>query len=453
MTRRPARSAPAAGATFPALLRRRLDRELPVAVAGDGCWLVAADGRRWIDAAGGALVANLGHGPDFLDEIAAAMAEAARSVGYVNGTQFTNPWAERLAEALAAHLPGELRHSYFLSSGSEAIEAAAKLARQVQLDRGEPGRWKVISLVPSYHGNTLGALALSGREHARAPFAPMLPDFPRIAGPDPYRYPEEVDAAADRLEEEILRQGAETVAAFLAEPVGGSSTGARVPPPGYFPRIREICDRHGVLWIADEIMSGLGRTGHWFACERSGALPDVMVLGKGLAAGCAPLSAVVATGEIVATVARARGGFVHAQTYTHLPSSTAAGLATVAILERERLVDRVAAIAARFFVALEDLRRHPWVGDVRGTGLLAGIELVADRATKRPFARSAKLAERVTAAAFERGLVVWPNTGHVDGDGDLLMLGPPFAITAAEIDEIVLRLARALDDVATEEEA
>jgi hypothetical protein len=451
MTRRPADPASDAGAALPALLRRRLDRELPAVVAGDGCWLVADDGRRWLDAAGGAIVANLGHGPDYLDEIAAAMAEAARSVGYVNGTQFTHPWAERLAEALAPHLPGDLRHSYFLSSGSEAVEAAVKLARQFQLDRGEGGRWKVIALDPSYHGNTLGALALSGRESARAPFAPMLPDFPRIPGPDPYRHPEQIVGAADRLEQEILRQGPETVAAFLAEPVGGSSTGARVAPPGYFPRIREICDRHGVVWIADEVMSGMGRTGRWFACERVGAIPDLMVLGKGLAAGCAPLSAVVATAEIVATVARARGGFVHAQTYTHLPSSTAAGLATVGILERERLVERVGTLGSRFFVALEALREHPWVGDVRGAGLLAGVELVADRATKRPFARASKIAERVTAAAFARGLVIWPNTGHAGGDGDLLMLGPPFLVTAAEIDEIALRLRRALDDVAREE--
>ncbi|GMU64307.1 MAG: hypothetical protein AMXMBFR36_05810 [Acidobacteriota bacterium] len=442
-----------AGATYPALLRRRLDRELPAAVAGDGCWLVAADGRRWLDASGGAIVANLGHGPRFLDEVGAAMAEAASAVGYVNGTQFTNPWAERLAEALVPHLPGALRHSYFLSSGSEAVEAAAKLARQVQLDRGESGRWKVISLDPSYHGNTLGALALSGRDSARAPFAPMLVDFPRIPGPDPYRHPDEIEHAADRLEEEILRQGAGTVAAFLAETVGGSSTGARVTPPGYFSRVREICDRHGVLWIADEVMCGMGRTGRWFACERVGAVPDLMVLGKGLAAGCAPLAAVVASSEIVSTVARARGGFVHAQTYTHLPASTAAGLATVAILERERLVERAGALGPRLFVALEPLREHPWVGDVRGVGLLAGVELVADRATKRPFPRAARIAERVTAAAFARGLVVWPNTGHVAGEGDLLMLGPPFLVTAAELDEIALRLRKALDDIATEVEA
>ncbi len=426
------------------LFYRRLDRRLPRAVRAEGCWIEDENGRRYLDGSGGALVANLGHG---VPEVAEAMAEATRTVGYINGTQFTNLWAEELAATLARHLPGELRYSYFLSSGSEAIEAAVKLARQVQLDRGEGARWKVISLLPSYHGNTLAALALSGREHARAPFAPLLIDFPRVPGPDPYRDPAGAEHAAEWLEEEIVRQGPETVAAFLAEPIGGSSTGARVPPPGYFPRVREICDRYGLLWIADEVLCGSGRTGRWFACEHVGALPDLMVLGKGLNGGAAPLSALVATSAVVETVARARGAFLHAQTYSHTPAICAAGLATLRILEQRRLVERVAALEPFFFSALESVRQHPWVGDVRGRGLLAGVELVADRESRRPFPRSARVAERAVAACFERGLIVWPNVGHFGGEGDLLMLGPPFTISEEEIGELALRLRSALDDL------
>jgi adenosylmethionine-8-amino-7-oxononanoate aminotransferase len=436
----------------PALFRRKLDRDVRRAVAADGCWITDENGKRYLDASGGAMVANLGHGGEFARRIASAMAEATQSPGYVNGTQFTNPWAEELAEALAGHLPVPLRHSYFLASGSEAVEAAVKLARQVQIDRGEAGRWKVISLQPSYHGNTLAALALSGREHARAPFAPMLPNFPRIDGPDAYRDPEGVESAADRLEEAILKEGSPTVAAFLAESIGGSSTGARVPPRSYFRRIREICDRHGVLWIADEVMCGMGRTGKWFACEHFDAVPDLMVLGKGLNAGAVPLSAVVATSEIVETVAKARGGFVHAQTYSHTPAICAAGLETVKILEEERLVERVAELQSTFFETLALVSKDCWVGDLRGKGFLAGVELVADGASKRPFARSARVAERVTDAAFERGLIVWPNVGHIPGgewkgQGDILMLGPPFTITEDEMNEVARRLLAAIEDV------
>jgi len=440
---------PPAAAGYPQspLFYRRLDRRFRRAVRAEGCWIEDETGRRYLDGSGGALVANLGHG---VPEVADAMADATRTLGYVNGTQFTNRWAEELAVTLERHLPGELRYSYFLGSGSEAVEAAVKLARQAQLDRGEARRWKVVTLVPSYHGNTLAALSLSGREHARAPFAPLLVDFPRISGPDPYRDPENAVRAADLLEEEILRQGPETVAAFLAEPIGGSSTGARVPPPGYFPRVREICDRHGVLWIADEVLCGCGRTGRWFASEHVGAAPDIMVLGKGLNSGAAPLSAVVATPAVVESVAHARGAFLHAQTYVHAPAICAAGLATVRLLEERRLVERVAALEPRFFAALERVRDHPWVGDVRGRGLLAGIELVADRASRRPFPRAARVAERAVEACFERGLIVWPNVGHVAGEGDLLMLGPPFTISEEEIDELAQRLRAALDDLGRE---
>ncbi len=432
------------------LFYRRLDRAYRCAVRAEGCWIEDESGRRYLDGSGGSLVANLGHG---VPEIAEAMAAATRELTYVNGTQFTNRWAEELAAALARHLPEPLRFSYFLASGSEAIEAAVKLARQFFVDTDRPGKWKVLSLVPSYHGNTLTALALGGREHYRAPFAPLLLDFPRVPAPDPYRDPDGASAATELLAAEIERQGPETVAAVLAEPIGGAASGARVPPPDYFAGVRALCDRHQILWIADEVLTGMGRTGRWFGCEHFGVTPDILVLGKGLNAGAAPLSAVVATPAIVDAVARGHGAFLHAQTYSHTPAICAAGAATVRLLEERRLVERVAALEPVFFSALDALRGHPWVGDVRGKGLLAGIELVADRGAKRCFPRAARIAERITERAFERGLIVWPNVGHHRGEGDLLMLGPPFTVSEAEIGEIVQRLGAALAEVAAADSA
>ena len=404
------------------MLLRRLDRELPVAVSAEGSWIVGADGRRWLDASGGAVVANLGHD---LDDIADAVAAEIRSLGYINGTQFTTRAAEQLAAELVARLPPELGYVYFLSSGSEAIEAAVKLARQYQVELGRTGRWKVISRLPSYHGNTLAALALSGREHYRALYEPLLLPFPRIPAPDPLRRPGHPATTGEAVEREIVHQGPDSVAAFLAEPVGGSSAGAVVPPPEYWPRVADACRRHGVLWIADEVLCGMGRTGRWFAFERFGATPDLIVLGKGLNAGAVPLSAVIVRREIVATLARGRGAFQHAQTYSHHPALCAAGLATVRRLERDRLVERAAALEPALLGALRPLREHAAVADVRGVGLLAAVELVADRRTLAPFPRSERVAERLAEAAFDEGLLVWPNAGNVDGVvGDLVVVAP-----------------------------
>jgi adenosylmethionine-8-amino-7-oxononanoate aminotransferase len=305
-------------------------------------------------------------------------------------------------------LPEPLFYSYFLASGSEAVEAAVKLARQYHLESGRPGKWKVISRTPSYHGNTLAALALSGREHYRRIYGPLLLDFPRIPGPDTYRHPRSPASTGEALEAEILRQGPDTVAAFLFEPIVGSSAGAMVPSRAYHDRVREICRRHDVLLIADEVLCGMGRTGRWLACDHYDLVPDILVLGKGLNGGVAPLSAVVAQRRIVDTLAAGSGYFNHAQTYSHTPVICAAGLATLRYLKRERLVERCAALEDTFLGALESLRGLAVVGDVRGKGLLAGIELVADGATGRPLPRAERWAERFTADAFERGLVVWP---------------------------------------------
>lgn len=423
---------------------RRLDREYPSAVSASGATIRDSEGKTYIDASGGAMVANVGHG---VAEMAAEIAAAA-TIGYVSSAQFTHPIVEELAAKLAALTPEPLAYSYFLCSGSEAIEASVKLARQYWVERGVESKWKVVSRVPSYHGNTLTALSLSGREHYRKVFAPLLTDFPRIPGPDIYRHPESKASTGEALEEEILRQGPDTVAAFLAETIVASSSGAMVPAPGYYETVRQVCERYDVLFIADEVVCGMGRTGKWFGFEHYDVLPDLVVLGKGLNGGIAPLSAVIATRDIAETIARGSGGFVHGQTYSHTPVICAAGLATIRHLEREHLVERCAAMEGEFFKRLDSLRSFQAVGDVRGIGLLAGVEFVADRNTKEPFARAERFAERFTDAAFEEGLILWPNVAHVDGErGDLVMIAPPFAIELEEIDEIVARFSQALEKV------
>ncbi len=422
---------------------RRLDREFPLAVRAEGCWIEDESGRRYLDAVGGAFVVNAGHG---VAEIAAAIGEQAARLAYVNGTQFTHAAAEELAAELAEILPEPLRYSYFLSSGSEAVEAAVKLARQVQVERGRPGRWKVLSRSPSYHGNTLAALALSGREHYRKTYGPLLLDLPRFPAPDPYRHPGCPACTGEALAEAIAREGAETIAAVIVEPIGGSSTGAVVPSSDYYRRLMELCRENDILLIADEVLTGIGRTGRWFAFEHyHGFEPDILVLGKGINGGYAPLSAVVATRAVVDTLSRGYGSFNHAQTYSHSPLICCAATANLRHLKRHRLVERCAGMSRPFFGALAGLTAHPAVGDIRGKGLLAAVELVADRVSRMPFPRRERAAERVTEAAFGEGLVIWPNVGHVDGtNGDLLMLAPPFVVSEAEIGEIAGRLERAL---------
>jgi adenosylmethionine-8-amino-7-oxononanoate aminotransferase len=302
--------------------------------------------------------------------------------------------------------------------------------------------------VPSYHGNTLTALSLSGREHSRKIFGPLLNEFPRIAAPDTYRHPDSEASSGEALEAAIQQSDPESVAAFIAEPIIGSSAGAMVPRQDYYERTQEICRRHDVLFIADEILCGMGRTGRWFAFEHFGVVPDIMTLGKGLNGGVVPLSAVVAQRHVVETLASGSGYFNHAQTYSHTPVICAAGLATLRYLKREKLVERCAQMEEPFFGALEELRRFDVVGDVRGKGLLACVELVADRTTKEPMPRAQRFAERFTSTAFENGLIVWPNTGHVEGTrGDLIMLAPPFSVTEEEITQIVDRFKRTLEEL------
>ena len=433
------------------VLYRNLTRDYPLIVSGAGCWLVDDQGRRYLDGCGGAYVACLGHGvPEVVDRVA----EQMRSVAYVSGLSFTNRAVEELADLMAGLAMGDLSHFYFLSSGSDAIEAALKLARQYWVERGRPDKSVIVAAAPAYHGNTLLTLSVGARAHYKKLFAPWLLDVPRIPAPYPYRCacrggdPGCPQCSGRVLEETLLAIGPDTVAAFIAEPVGGSSTGASIPRPDYWRTIREICDRHDVLWIADEVLVGAGRTGTWSALEPYGAVPDIQVMGKGMSGGFAPLASVGVPRRIADVLAGGSGAFLHAQTFSHIPMMCAAGVAVIRYLEEEGLIARSAVMGERLLRALEPLRAHSLVGDIRGRGLLAGIEFVADRETRVPFPRSARVAERVTAAAQEAGLMVWPNTGQANGtDGDLVVLAPPYIVTEDEIDEIVQRLTIALNQV------
>lgn len=426
---------------------RKLGKSYPRIVRGEGCWLFDDAGKAYLDAVGGAYVANLGHSNP---EIADALARQAREFGYLSATAFTHGPVEELAGELAETLPGDLDKLYFLSSGSEAVEAALKLARQYWIEAGKPGKHRIIALNPSYHGNTLLALSASAREQYRLPFREWLVDVERIPAPYPYRCacrgedPACPACSGTALEALIRRLGADTVAAFIAEPVGGSSTGASTPRPEYFRTIREICDRHQVLFVADEILCGAGRTGTWWAVEPYGVAPDLMVVGKGISGGYAPVSAVAAPERIVDVIAEGSGSFLHGQTFSFHPVACAAALAAVRLLKRDRLVERCAKVGATLQRRLATLAELPNVGDVRGRGLLAGIEFVEDKHTRAPLPRVAKFAETFTEAAQEAGLIVWPNVGHADGvNGDLVVVAPPFIITEREIDEIVTRFKTA----------
>ena len=430
---------------------RKLGHEYPKIVRGEGCWLIDERGKRYLDAVGGAYVANLGHANP---EIADAMGSQARQFGYLSGTMFTHGPVEELARELADTLPGDLSKLYFLSSGSEAVEAALKLARQYWIERGRPSKQRIIALAPGYHGSTLLALSASAREAYKAMFRPWLVDVHRI--PAPYAYRCECGGqsancpvcSGNVLEAAIRQLGADQVAAFIAEPVGGSSTGGSTPRPEYFGRVREICDRHDILFIADEILCGAGRTGTWWAIEPYGVAPDIMTMGKGISGGYAALSAVAAPERIIDVIAQGSGNFLHAQTFAHHPVACAAGVAAVRQLKAKGLVERCARMGRVLHERLAPLAQLAHVGDVRGRGLLAGIEFVEDKASRAPFPRAARFAESFAEAALDAGLTVWPNVGHADGtSGDLAMIAPPFIVTEEEISEIVKRFAEALDKV------
>ncbi len=438
------------------VLLRSLGRELPVISHGEGIYLFDRDGKRYVDASAGALVVSVGHGNR---EVADAIHAQLFRVGYVNGTQFTSEPTEALAARLAARVASELpgfgaARSAFLCSGSEAVEAAVKFTRQLWMERGEPARAKVVARVPGYHGNTLYALSASGRPHYRTLYGPLLSAV--LATPAPYPYRSGLDDYAKDgaehyaglLETLIEKEGPGTIAAFIVEPIIGSSAGAAVPPPGYFERVRKLCDRHGILIIADEVLCGAGRCGAFFASHLASLDPDLIVLGKGLGGGYAPLSALLVKQTHLEEMRRGTGYFQHAQTYLQAPFITAAGLAVLDYFERHDLVRRSARMGARLLDRLSaQLLPLDHVGCVQGLGLLCGVEMVADKSTRAPFARERKVAERLTAHLFERGLIVWPNVGQADGtSGDLFMIGPPLVIGEEQVDDLVDALAQAIKE-------
>jgi len=446
---------PSSGTRSP-VFRRSFRREFPAALRGEGVYVWDAEGNQYLDLAGSAAVNFIGHG---VSEVSAAMAEQAAKLEFVHTSQFTTPVAEDYAQELLAFAGDHFREGavYFTSGGSESIETALKLARQYQVETGCPGRHQIISRQQSYHGSTLGALSVSGNKRRREIYLPMVREFPHVGMPYCYRcafdcsdgcrncgqqYAAELERAIDAMSGQA--------AAFIFEPVSGATLGAVVPPAGYLQLVAEICSRHGVLLIADEVMTGMGRTGRNFAVEHWDIKPDILVTAKGLSSGYAPLGAVIACRKVVDAIANGSGAFLHGFTYNAHPISVAAGRAVLHRLQSQRLVEAADSScqgtpASDFKQALETLRELETVGDVRGIGLLWGVEFVAEKASKRPFPPEHNFAGRVAAAAFNRGLLVYPMQGSLDGTaGDHLLLAPPAVITSDQISCAIEQLASAV---------
>ncbi|MEL7258499.1 MAG: aspartate aminotransferase family protein [Pseudomonadota bacterium] len=430
---------------------RHCKSRAPVVARGEGVYLYDQQGKAYLDGSGGAAVSCLGHGDA---HVAAAIKDQLDKVAFAHTGFFTSDPAEKLADKLISLAPDPLDRVYFVSGGSEAMEAALKLARQYYLEIEQPKRHRIIARRQSYHGNTLGALATGGNAWRRAPFAPILMEVSHVSPCFAYRGQganEGADAYLDRLideiQEEILRLGPETVMAFVAEPVVGATLGAVPATEGYFKRVRALCDRYGILLILDEVMCGMGRTGSLFACEQDCVSPDICAIAKGLGAGYQPVGAMLCTAEIYDAIARGTGFFQHGHTYLGHPTACAAALAVVERLVDDGIASGVASAGQTLRAALQDrFGQHPHVGDIRGRGLFRGIEIVADRETKAPFDPTGKIHAKIKAAAFQAGLICYPMGGTLDGQrGDHVLLAPPFIISNAQIDEMVDKLGTAVD--------
>ncbi len=430
---------------------RHCHTEFPIAVGGDGCYLMDESGKRYFDGSGGAAVSCLGHSNERVREAIKAQVD---QLAFAHTGFFSSEPAEKLADLLVEHAPGDIDRVYFVSGGSEAVESAIKLARQYFVERGEPQRRHLIARRQSYHGNTLGALAVGGNAWRREQFAPLLVDVSHIA--PCYEYAERLDTetsheyglrVAQELEDEILRLGADSVMAFLAEPVAGATLGAVPAVDGYFAKVREICDRYGVLLILDEVMCGMGRTGHLFASEADGVNPDIVCIAKGLGAGYQPIGAMMCTSTIYNEIAAGTGFFQHGHTYLAHPVATAAALAVITEMLDNNLITAVSRRSEFLQSRLHaHFGQHPNVGDIRGRGFFWGLEFVSDRATKTPFDPAHKLAATLKKAAFKEGLICYPMPGTRDGVvGDHILLAPPFIATDEELEDAIQRLVRAVD--------
>ncbi len=433
------------------ILHRSIGHDYPVAVSGEGIFIRDASGKDYIDASSGAAVSCLGHSNA---EVRAAMHAQLDQIAFAHTSFFTSEAAEQLADDLVAHAPQGLDHVFYVSGGSEAVEAALKLARQYFVERGDTKRKYLIARRQSYHGITLGALAIGGRARQREKFAPLLIETHHVSPVYEYRerLPNETAEAygerlARELEAKINELGGENVIAFIAETVVGATLGAVSPVPNYFRRVRDICDRHGILLILDEVMCGMGRTGTLHACEQEGISPDIMVIAKGLGGGYMPIGAMLMSKTIFDTVAGGSGAFQHSHTYMGHPLACAAALAVQQVIRRDNLLANVRAKGALLSRRLQErFGNHPFVGDVRGRGLFQGVELVADRSTKEPFDPARKLNALVKKEAMKRGLLIYPMGGAADGvRGDHVLLAPPFILSDANVDAIVERLGEAID--------
>ena len=441
-----------------ALFPRNFRKNYPEAVRGEGCFIFTSDNRKLLDASGGAAVVSIGHG---VASVAEAMAKQARLLAHAHSSQFVTGVASEFARRLLALAPANFRESedgpgrvFLTSGGSESTETALKICRQYFLERGEPERTQFVSRKQSYHGATLGALALSGNVKRRTPFLPLLQDWPHIVPcycyrcPLDLRYPDCGVACADELSRAIETVGSEKIAAFFVEPVSGAALGAAVPPAEYLPRTAEICKRHGILLVADEVMTGMGRTGKNFAVEHWGVEPDIILVGKGIGSGYAPLGAVMVTGRVASAFEKGSGSLLHGFTYNAHPVCAAAGLAVLDYAAERDLFTGVAAKGKELRGALDSLAASPIVGDIRGIGLLLGIEFVRDKVTREPFPASANISSRVYDAAFRRGVLTYPIQGCADGArGDHILIAPPYIISSKEIQLLASVLHDAINEV------
>lgn len=437
-----------------ALFPRSFRKSYPIAVRGEGCWLIDQNGRRFLDASGQAAVVSIGHG---VTEIGRAMAGQSAQLAFAHTTQFHSAPADKLAHRLLALAPANLRNGgrvYFTSGGSEATETAIKLARQFHLESGQPARYRVVSRRQSYHGSTLGAMTVSGNVARRSPYQPLLAEWGHIAPcfcyhcPFDKKFPECGIACADDLDHFLNKNDAASVAAFIFEPLVGATLGAAVPPDGYAQRMAEICRTRGILVIADEVMSGMGRTGKPFAVQHWSVEPDIILVGKGIASGYAPLGAVLVSARVVAAFERGSGAFQHGFTYQAHPVATAAGNAVLDYMEQHNLFQTVPSAGEILRNELSPLQSHPHVGEIRGLGLLHGIEFVKNKSTREPFPKSENIAERIRQAALDKNVLVYPTQGCVDGtNGDHILLAPPFIISPEESAQLARALQSAVQKV------
>ncbi|MBT2618856.1 MULTISPECIES: aspartate aminotransferase family protein [unclassified Bacillus (in: firmicutes)] len=437
------------------LIKPTLDHDYPTISHGNGIYLYDTDGKQYIDGSSGAVTASTGHG---VLDIVEAMTEQARKVSFAYRSHFTSGAAEALAKKLSELAPGDLNWSFFVNSGSEATETAMKIAIQHWQEKGFERKNRIISRWTSYHGITMGALSMSGHVPRRKRFVPLLEDFPSISAPYCYRCPHNNETSgcklkcADELETAIQRVGSENIAAFIAEPIIGASAGAVTPPDGYYQRIKEICETYDILFIADEVMTGIGRTGKMFAMEHWGVTPDIIALGKGMSAGYTPIAATMITDRVMEPILKGSKSIMAGHTYSANPLSAAISLEVLSYIERNDLVRAAEEKGQYLFQKLQGLAKEfDIIGDVRGKGLLLGLEFVSDRVSKKPFDLQIGLTPRLVNKAFAKGLIIYPASGAIEGiAGDAVIISPPLIITNEEIDRLVMILEASLNELRQE---